>query len=40
VNTLKEMIQQVWIGERYCVQCTRRAINLTARIIAASAYLM
>jgi hypothetical protein len=40
VNTLNEMIQQVWIGESYCVQCTRRAINLTARIIAASAYLM
>jgi hypothetical protein len=46
VNALTEMIQQVWIGETlpeswtegYCVQCIKKAINLNARIIAASAY--
>jgi hypothetical protein len=43
VNALNEMIQQVWIGETlylrswteglYCVQCTKRAINLIGRNI-------
>jgi hypothetical protein len=42
VNALTEMIQQVtlpgsWIEGVLCPQCSRRAINLIARIIAASA---
>jgi hypothetical protein len=48
MNAFIEMIQQVWIVETlseswtegYCIQCTRRVINLIARIIAESAYRM